>query len=231
MKYFLSFLFGAACGAGGCFLWLHKEIEKRLNSAQSPQNAQEEPFTFGDTDTPENSENAKKGPSEGSQGYSSNNNAHSYEAKVNYNKLIDDLSSGSKENTRVPVIPRDEDIEAEAKAIMEDPDRDLSNITRLNDIPDGTFLEIDKEEFRFDKSNEKDHLVYYLEDKIMSSENGTIIPNPYHLVGNEWENLIGKYSPNTAYVRNPRLATDYEILVEAGSYVDEWGNDALESED
>lgn len=231
MKYFLSFLFGAACGAGGCFLWLHKEIENRLNSAQSPQEAAEEPFTFGDVDIPEKGKNAEKGPSRASEGHSSKNNAYSREANINYNKLIDDLSSGTKEYDRVPVIPRDEDIEAEAKDINEDTEKFDSQIMRLNDYPDGTFLEIDKEEFLFDKSNEKDRLVYYMGDKIMSTENGTIIPNPYHLVGNDWEKLVDKYSPNTAYVRNPKLATDYEIYVEVGSYVDEWGEEALERED
>lgn len=94
---------------------------------------------------------------------------------------------------------------------------------RGRDETDGGFVEIDADEFMHDHSNEKERLVYFRGDRIMCTESGTIIANPYMLVGGEWENCVGNYADRTAFIRNPKLVTDYEIYVEDGLYSDEYG--------
>ena len=88
----------------------------------------------------------------------------------------------------------------------------------------GLFVEIDDEEYLHNHDYEKEKLVYFRGDHIMCNENGTIYP-PYQLVGDDWENYVGNHAFNTAFIRNNRLLTDYEIYVEDGLYEDEYGND------
>ena len=59
----------------------------------------------------------------------------------------------------------------------------------------------------------------------MCTENGTIYPNPADIVGAAWEQSVGKYAENTAFIRNKRNLTDYEIYVEDGLYTDEYGDE------
>jgi hypothetical protein len=61
----------------------------------------------------------------------------------------------------------------------------------------------------------------------MCTEAGKVIENPYLFVGNQWEDWVGDYLDNTALVRNVRLQTDYEVYVENGTYVDEYGYDSM----
>lgn len=85
--------------------------------------------------------------------------------------------------------------------------------------------EIDMETFMYDKSNAKERLVYYQGDKVLCTENGTIYPNPAEMIGVMWQQCIGKYADNTAFIRNKRLVTDFEIYVEDGLYTDEYGDE------
>ena len=82
---------------------------------------------------------------------------------------------------------------------------------------------IDADTFIHDHDYMQEHIVYYRGDKIMATENGTRIEKPAILVGNLWEDEIGRYANRTAFIRNHSLMTDYEIYVEDGSYVDEYG--------
>lgn len=82
---------------------------------------------------------------------------------------------------------------------------------------------IDADTFMHDHDYAKDHIVYYRGDKIMATEAGTIIRDPDILVGNLWEDEVGRYAKRTAFIRNHSLMTDYEIYVEDGLYFDEYG--------
>ena len=92
-----------------------------------------------------------------------------------------------------------------------------------SDETDGGIFEIDADEYMHNKEYEQEHLVYYRGDRVMATEEGTIIANPFMLVGGEWETCVGNYADRTAFVRNSKLVTDYEIYVEDGTYVDEYG--------
>ena len=208
MRYILAFLFGAGCGAGGMLLWLRKDIRKELDSRETPQNCDEVPFTMGEgTDSGNNAESHR----EAKNGLRSENevsvNARKDE-KIAYHKIITE----TKENP-IPVKPREEDLFPKKSEPPEE---------FVDTVP------ISKEDFKDeDNGNEKERYVYFRGDHIMSTENGTIIANPATLVGTTWENYIGDYAPRTAYIRNPNLVTDYEIIVEDGLYEDEYGSEYL----
>ena len=76
-----------------------------------------------------------------------------------------------------------------------------------------------------DHDFEKERLIYFKGDKVMATEDGTIIPKPFTLIGGEWENCVGNYADGTAFLRNSNLVTDYEVYVEEGMYEDEFGSD------
>lgn len=194
MKNLLIFLFGAAVGAGGMILWLRKDIQKELEQIKKDS---EVPFSVEKSEEKEESDEMKPV-------------ALKKETRVNYNNIINSNYTGS---APVPVMPREDN--------EQDDDPEEGFIT--TDETDGGIIEIDRETFDFDKTNEKERLIYFAGDKIMCTENGTIIERPYNLVGGNWETCVGNYTKNTAFIRNSRLVTDYEIFVEPGLYEDEYG--------
>lgn len=225
MKNLLIFLFGALVGAGGTFIYLRKEIKQELNDIRE---ANEVPFTVGEDD--KNGGNGAESKAEVSNNDKNTDfNAADVaavtqreaemarnEAKVAYNKIIDDISTGRKPAASVPVMPREESddqmsIDNEYEGHFADEDG----------ATDGYF-EIDLDEFRNDKSNEKENYVYYMGDHVMATENGTIITNPALLVGNNWESLVGKYKKDSAFIRNAKMCTDYEIVVDPDAYADRY---------
>lgn len=109
---------------------------------------------------------------------------------------------------------------------------DSSDDIHGSDETDGGIFEIDVDEMMHNHEYEKERLVYFRGDKIMATESGTIISNPFLLVGGEWENCVGNYAENTAFIRNPKMVTDYEIYVEDdGLYADEYGDVGSDFED
>lgn len=225
MKNLLIFLFGALVGAGGTFIYLRKEIKQELNDIRE---ANEVPFTVG-----ENEKNGGNG-AEGKAKASNNDKNTDFnaaeaaavtqreaemarnEAKVAYNKIIDDISSGKKPAVCVPVLPREEENDSMS-------DNNLYEGHFADEVgPTDGYFEIDLDEFRNDKSNEKENYIYYMGDHVMATENGTIITNPALLVGNNWESLVGKYKKDSAFIRNAKMCTDYEIVVDPDAYADRY---------
>ena len=221
MKNLLIFLFGAAVGAGGMLLWLRKDIKEELKKAEksgseapengenSSENDQEEPFTVYD----QGENNAKIVAA-------SDNYEPEKRAKVPYNTLF----QGSEEKSSgLYFDPRDNGFSVRMKENDDDDDEDPESGFIGNDETDGGVFEIDKDDFMADDGYEQERIVYYRGDRIMATEDGTIITNPFILVGGEWDKCVGNYADRTAFIRNPRLATDYEIFVEDGLYSDEYG--------
>lgn len=205
MKNLLIFLFGAACGVGGTLIWLRKDIQKELEQIKKDS---EIPFSV-DENEEKTEEKESKNTKERTPVALKN------QTKVDYNKIVDGNYSGS---APVPVMPRSDRKVSES----DDPD-DVEAGFVGSDETDGGIFEIDRDTFDHDESNEKDRLVYFAGDRIMCTENGKIITNPAILVGSAWETCVGNYTKNTAFIRNSRLVTDYEIYVEEGLYEDEYG--------
>ncbi len=202
MKNLLIFMFGVGVGVGGTMLYLHKMIKNELQNMQNQGNEKTEndeiPFEMKDKSNEKDSDEDKKEPV-----------ALRKDTKIEYNKLINSVEKGEKPPARIPV----------REPIT---DENGGYFVEHNDT-DGGIYEIDKEEFINDKTYEKDRMVYYQDDRIMATEDGAIITSPAILVGGEWERCVGNYADRTAFIRNSRLVTDYEIYVEDGAYRDEYG--------
>lgn len=66
----------------------------------------------------------------------------------------------------------------------------------------------------------KETLIYYAGDDVFADECVTFVDNASLLVGEKWRMEIGKFEENVAYIRNDRVRTDYEIIVEDCSFSD-----------
>ena len=219
MKYILSFLFGAACGVGGTLLWLRKDIKRELEKLSEASNEPDMPFVMeGHSDggnEPESLREAKNGR----RSEMDIPVAARSDTKLKYNKIINDVKNGVKPELKVPVLPREDYPEAHYE---EDVD-DIREEDKEKPVEEKECFPIAIEDYKHDDNYEKEYLVYFRGDKIMSTESGTVIDSPAMLVGVDWENAVGRDITNTAFIRNPKISTDYEILVEDGLYEDEYG--------
>ena len=231
MKYIFSFVFGAACGVGATLIFLHKEIKKELdkireNSEKKNENAPESPVNGPNSnDTPfvvsegGKEENAVTVDSEPQKDHTPI--ALSEKTRTRYDALIRDNYGGEVQNPSKSIenIQKREEEHAGMEAVKE-------VAQEIFDDPDGRhWAPIDDGEYDNNPGFDKDRLVFYEADRVLSTESGKVIENGYVLIGNEWEDEIGHYASRTAYIRNNKTAVDYEIYVEAGSYADEWGTE------
>lgn len=209
MKNLLIFLFGASVGAVGTLFYLRKGIKKQLETIENE--AKNSGNSGGDGEKKEEN-SAENGAKESNIPFEMKEdglpNALKETTKVQYNKIVETNYRGK------PPVP-----------VMENCSGDSA------DGADEGCFEIDIDDFMHDESNEKVRLVYYRGDRIMATENGTILTNPAMFVGTTWENCVGNYADHTAFIRNARLVTDYEIYVEDGLYTDEYGDESLLRED
>lgn len=210
MKNLLIFLFGASVGAVGTLFYLRKGIKKQLETIE---NEARNSGNSSDDGEKKEENSAENGAKESNIPFEMKEdrlpNALKETTKVQYNKIVEDNYRGR------PPVPITE-----------------SNGNSVGmDESDGGCFEIDIDDFMHDESNEKVRLVYYRGDRIMATENGTILTNPAMFVGTTWENCVGNYADHTAFIRNARLVTDYEIYVEDGLYTDEYGDESLLRED
>lgn len=220
MKYLLSFLFGAVVGAGGTLLWLRKDIKKELAEMEARSKAPESddvPFTMGEGKDSGNGSESLRGAKNGLRSEDDVPVARRPEVKVEYNKIINAVQKGEEPRLKVPVLPREDYPEAH---YISDEERKANFVDR--DEGDEAFP-IDYETFRHEKNYTQERYVYFRGDKIMCTEEGTVIDTPALMVGANWEEFVGREKERSAYIRNPRLNTDYEIYVEDGLYEDEYG--------
>lgn len=204
MKNLLIFLFGAAVGTVGTLFYLRKGIKKQLEVIENnAKNAEKEAAEYGS----DKEKDGKQDVSDNSVPFKMDEEnvpmAMKESTKINYNRIIEDNYRGKPP---VPIMPNDEHFAG-------------------SDEADGGCFEIDEDDFMRNDENEKERLVYYRGDRIMATESGTIITNPAMLVGATWENCVGNYADRTAFIRNSKLVTDYEIYVEDGLYTDEYGDE------
>ena len=60
--------------------------------------------------------------------------------------------------------------------------------------------------------------LFYTEDKVLLNEDDTKVDNIEDIVGLESLNHFGEYEEGVLYVRNERLRTDYEVLMDPRTY-------------
>lgn len=66
----------------------------------------------------------------------------------------------------------------------------------------------------------KKTLIYYAKDDTFTDECATLCANVSLLVGEKWRTEVGKFEENVAFIRNEKISTDFEIIVENDSYGD-----------
>lgn len=69
-----------------------------------------------------------------------------------------------------------------------------------------------------EKDNYETYTLYLYEDKILTDEQDIPIEDVDNTVGYESLTHFGQYEEDSVFVRNDRLKTDYEILLEPGKY-------------
>ena len=220
MKYILSFLFGAVCGVGGTLLWLRKDIKEELSEMETRSKASQSddmPFVMGEHSNGSEGSESLREAKNGLRNEESAPVARREETRVEYNKIINAVKTGEEPKLKVPVLPRED--YPEAHYISEE-EHQANFVDR--DEGEDTFP-IDYETFRHEKNYNQERYVYFRGDKIMCTESGTIIDTPALMVGADWEEYVGREKERSAYIRNPKLNTDYEIYVEDGLYEDEYG--------
>ena len=195
MKNLIIFLFGAAVGAGGAIIWLRKDIQKQLSEIRENSTANESTKAAEDVPFSVNDIPRKV--------------THKQQEPIQYNKI----PLAKDETMKISSVS-----DNNGEHVVED---DPGFAT---DETDGGIYEIDMGEFKDNDRYTKDHLVYYRGDKVMATENGTVIKNPFPMIGGNWENCVGNYAERTAFIRNPKMLTDYEIYVEDCMYSDEFGS-------
>lgn len=196
MKNLLIFLFGAVCGAGVTFIGLRKEIKKKLDEIEKTAEEEAEPFKMSNKVDKNHGSDAKKAVAQGSV-------VPQKQERFEYHKVIQQTAMND---------------DAE-----ENDEKDVMDEIIASDETDGGVYEIDTDEFMHNHDYTQKRLIYFRGDKTMSTESGTIIANPFMLVGAEWESCVGNFANRTAFIRNPRLREDYEIYVEDCAYTDEFG--------
>ncbi len=196
MKNLMVLLLGFGLGIGGTLLWLRKDIQKQIQELENTKNEE---------NVEDNIPFSMK-----------------KEVKKNVQKAVE---ARKTEKTAYHNVPQVESKPQEAEIEPEE-EEEIDYGGEFVDETDGGIIEIDVDEMMHNHEYEKERLVYFRGDKIMATESGTIIGNPYILVGGEWESCVGNFADNTAFIRNNKTVTDYEIFVEDGLYADEYGSES-----
>lgn len=61
-------------------------------------------------------------------------------------------------------------------------------------------------------------LTYYSGNGVLVDEDGEPIEDPERTVGTDFSNHFGEYEDDAVFVRNDRLMSDYQILLDRGAY-------------
>lgn len=217
MKYILTFLFGAGVGFGGCLLYLRPKIKREMEEIEARQaceKASELPFEDANTETSSKDAKAVRSDSGASESsteapYSGKVTVGNFSGKVDYHKVSVAAMKGSKlpDGPGVPVLPREDT---------------ASDVTNYSEFPEGA-EPISKDDFEYDTRFSSEYLVFFRSENILARDDGVIINEPAVMLGSGWEQHIGIYEPEVAYIRNARFGEDYRVAVRPDSYEDVFG--------
>ena len=223
MKYFLSFIFGAACGVAGTLVYLHKEIRKEMDEIRANSITEA-------TESPGKGPNSNDMPFEVSEGSDTKNavtvdsEAHKpiavqEKTAIRYDSLIRENYGGELQNPSKSITALEK--KEEEKAGMGTANEPSGMMTGA-EFAD-RWVMIDDMEYRDNHEYDKEELTFFAGDGVLATNNGTVIENAYLLIGNNWEKEVGRYDDRIVYVRNLKNNTDYEVYVESCRYSDEYG--------
>lgn len=92
---------------------------------------------------------------------------------------------------------------------VSEPDIDYSSAAQI--ISDVDWDDPDYDDYK------KISVDYFEDGAVFETLSGEELDSFELIVGNEWKDSFGEYTPNVVYVRNDDLRTDYEIIEQEGS--------------
>jgi hypothetical protein len=107
-----------------------------------------------------------------------------------------------------------------AKQLVENEAVAAAEASRSNDVDhDGPYI-VSFDDYNDNPSTTQESLVYYKVDDVLTRDTDEVIHTPEEVVGGDALVCFGKWSgdPDMVYVRNDKLAKDYEIVQIHGSY-------------
>ena len=202
-KTIISFILGAAIGSGVTFLVTKKEIFQRKEQALNNTKAKEQAL----------------------------NNTKAKEQALNNTKAKEDLYE--------KVIAKGHDLVKNTVNLTKEVENSKKEFTAYNDITKKYAEKKVEPEFETDEPHvisieefydpDYDHYdkigLYYTSDGKLIDENNELVENPDEKVGKKFVNHFGDDEEDSAYIRNDKLETDYEIVREDESYSEVTGKD------
>ena len=205
---FIIFTAGAVSGAVGSLFYLRTEFDKKVNEEVIARERIKTEFNDKETEKEQ-----RRIDSEASRSLSE---------KLGYSS--DNVTSMIRETRTEPSRPIRNNYIGPNKVVFsvdENGNVDDSPSEGPADTPYG----ISSEDFIATRQEyDKTTLTFYMNDLIMANEEGDIVQDPAYLVGEreEWMREVGTSEDGIAYIRNEKIATDYEIICENKSYTDDW---------
>ena len=108
--------------------------------------------------------------------------------------------------------------------------REATSAEGVNSVTENYISEKDRFEPVVDRNElndtlyDREHYVFYEGDQVLSTEAGSIIEKPSTLIGTDWDRYRGIIFENTSLIRDKKRMVICEILVEPGTYSDEYGD-------
>ncbi len=147
-----------------------------------------------------------------------------YAARENVEKTGKSFLQGSQDGLKKvteDITQNNEDLKKYGSIIQKEGYRDYSR--SVEEKKGEEFVEkpyvISPEEFGEFEEYEKISLTYYA-DEVLADENDEEVDDVDEIVGKESLNHFGEYEDDSVFVRNDRLKSDYEILLDQRNYPD-----------
>ena len=100
--------------------------------------------------------------------------------------------------------------------------KEVDNVDRPYVIPPGEFGEL---------HGYQERSLIYFKDKVLTDDDYELVEDVDDIVGLDSLNHFGEYEDDSVFVRNDRLETDYEILLDSRNYSDAVNKKPHPSED
>lgn len=246
MKGILCFLGGILVGSAATLLWMRKEFEQKvqdevndilaekakkekdkeheneLEEAENDEKYASDMRIFGSS---EEREAVLKGLTDqygytNYAGMSGAERVYSDDFDVK-NGLKNEKNDAKNGENNVSLLKNKSGACATKSDTLDASNRFLDNFSPPEDgFADSPYGISDEEFYTKDGKFMKKTLIYYDEDDVFTDECATLCANVSLLVGEKWRIEIGKFEKNVAFIRNEKMGTDYEIIVENCAFRD-----------
>lgn len=123
------------------------------------------------------------------------------------------ILTNSYSSKTLPVEKHETESSSNETEVEESEEKIEMNNPVTNDVP----YSISPEDFAEITDYDVRSLFLYA-DGVVASNDDIPIENPTELLGDDYEDYIGEYEEDCAYIRNDQLETDFELLVSSKTY-------------